>query len=123
VDGEPINQYQIADLHEAVATLSQDHKIYPLSLSENIGVGYPSHARDVEMVIASAKKGGADGLVRNLANGIDTTLDPEPTARGTGLVAPKHDILKKILENLELKGDLSGKLARCIINPLLMNRL
>ncbi len=40
VDGIPISQYRMSDLWRATATLTQDHSLFPLSLGENIGLGY-----------------------------------------------------------------------------------
>ncbi|KAJ7705717.1 P-loop containing nucleoside triphosphate hydrolase protein [Mycena metata] len=97
VDGIPITEYRLADLHRAQALLTQDHKLYPLTLAENIN--------DMEMVEKAAEAGGADQVISKLKDGFDTKLDPIQTAYGS---AKGHKKLESILENLEKKADVSG---------------
>ncbi|OAX39483.1 P-loop containing nucleoside triphosphate hydrolase protein [Rhizopogon vinicolor AM-OR11-026] len=80
VDGHPIQDYQIADLRSATANLTQEHTIFPLSLSENIGIGSPSSATNLDRISQAAKLAGAQGIVENFTEGYDTTLEPIRTA-------------------------------------------
>jgi ABC-type multidrug transport system fused ATPase/permease subunit len=40
IDGHAASDYRINDLHQATVILSQDSKLYPLSIAENIGPGF-----------------------------------------------------------------------------------
>lgn len=108
VDGLPIQDYKISDLHDATATLTQNNHIYPLSLAKNIGLGCPASVEDTEMVKEAAKQGGADELIDNLAEGFDTTLDPVRTAYSSWLEIPKYQPLQDIVDNMELQAEISG---------------
>ena len=39
VDGQPLSAYRQRDLRQATAVLSQGHRLFPLSMGENIGLG------------------------------------------------------------------------------------
>jgi ABC-type transport system involved in Fe-S cluster assembly fused permease/ATPase subunit len=108
VDGLPIQDYNITDLHDATATLTQNNLIYPLSLARNIGLGYPGFVGDAEMVQEAAKQGGADELINNLSDGFETTLDPVKTAYTSYLELPKYQALQNIVDNMELPAQISG---------------
>ncbi|KAJ7893210.1 P-loop containing nucleoside triphosphate hydrolase protein [Mycena leptocephala] len=108
VDGLPIKDYRISDLRKVQAMLTQDHKLYPLTLAENIGLGDPNRAGDTERVMQAAESGGADGVITRLNDGVDTVLSPVNTAQGSHLDKHKHKKLKSILEGLERKAEVSG---------------
>ncbi|KAJ6592520.1 P-loop containing nucleoside triphosphate hydrolase protein [Mycena capillaripes] len=108
VDGLPIENYRISDLRKVQALLTQDHKLYPLTLAENIGLGYPDHVDDFDMVMQAAESGGAEGVIKRQKEGLDTVLTPVNTARSSRLDKHKHKKLKSILEGLEKKAEVSG---------------
>ncbi|KAJ6578164.1 P-loop containing nucleoside triphosphate hydrolase protein [Mycena capillaripes] len=108
VDGLPIKNYRIADLRKVQAMLTQDHKLYPLTLAENIGLGNPDRVDDMEMVMQAADAGGAEEVIRRLTDGVQTVLTPVNTARGAHLDKHKHRKLKEILDGLEKKAEVSG---------------
>ncbi|KAJ7352001.1 P-loop containing nucleoside triphosphate hydrolase protein [Mycena albidolilacea] len=93
VDGLPIKDYRIADLRKVQALLTQDHKLYPLTLAENIGLGHPDHVDNIDMILQAAESGGADGVIKRQNDGVNTVLHPK---------------LKSILDGLEKKAELSG---------------
>ncbi|KAJ6532944.1 P-loop containing nucleoside triphosphate hydrolase protein [Mycena capillaripes] len=93
VDGLPIKSYRIADLRKVQAMLTQDHKLYPLTLAENIGLGNPGCVDDMEMRMRAAERSGGA---------------PVNTAHGAHLDKHKHKKLKGILEGLEKKAEVSG---------------
>ncbi|KAH6893733.1 P-loop containing nucleoside triphosphate hydrolase protein [Coprinopsis sp. MPI-PUGE-AT-0042] len=66
IDSHPASSYAIASLRHCTALLSQDNALFPLSLSENIGLGYPEYVHDEAMVREAARKGGADGFIDKL---------------------------------------------------------
>ncbi|KAJ6603585.1 P-loop containing nucleoside triphosphate hydrolase protein [Mycena vulgaris] len=107
-DGVPIKNYRISDLRRVQALLTQDHKLYPLTLAENIGLGNPDRADDMGMVMQSAEAGGASEVIKKLNDGANTVLSPVNTARGSHLNKDKHKKLQSILEGLERKADVSG---------------
>ncbi|KAJ6556320.1 P-loop containing nucleoside triphosphate hydrolase protein [Mycena capillaripes] len=106
VDGTPIKNYRLSDLRRVQAVLSQDHKLYPLSLAENIGLGHPDRLDDMEMVLAAAEAGGASEVIEKLKDGVHTMLNPVRTAYGNQV--DKYKKLQSILETLEQEADVSG---------------
>lgn len=119
VDGRPIQDYKITDLHDATATLTQNNLIYPLSLAKNIGLGYPEFAGDAKMVQEAAKLGGSDELIDNLSDGFNTTLDPVRTAYSSWLDLPKYQPLQDIFDKLEVPVEISGcLLCFCLMEVL-----
>ncbi|KAJ7879382.1 P-loop containing nucleoside triphosphate hydrolase protein [Mycena leptocephala] len=108
VDGLPIARYRMADLRRTQATLTQDHKLYPLTLAENIGLGYAEHVDDQVMIMESARDGGAAELLDKFKDGAQTMLDPITTAHGYQLDDDKHKTLKAVLTKLEKTTEVSG---------------
>ncbi|KAK0492630.1 P-loop containing nucleoside triphosphate hydrolase protein [Armillaria luteobubalina] len=108
LDGIPISRYRIADLRRATATLTQDHSLFPLSLGENIGLGYAEKVNDAEMIDSSAQKGGASHCLNKLERGKETKLTLDNEARGSNLPnTPDHPLqveLEKLQKNIELSG-------------------
>ncbi|KAG1849293.1 P-loop containing nucleoside triphosphate hydrolase protein [Suillus subalutaceus] len=98
VDGNPIEDYQIADLRSVTASLTQEHTIFPLSLSENIGIGSPSSATDLDKITQAAKLAGAQDVIENFTSGYDTVLEP-----GGG-----NEALEKEYEKMEKTTNVSG---------------
>lgn len=107
VDGIPIKNYRLSDLRKVQALLSQDHKLYPLTLAENIGLGNPERITDMEMVLQAADAGGASEVIKKLNDGVQTVLYPVQTAHGSQL--EKYKKLQAILESLEQHAEVSGR--------------
>ncbi|KAJ7025386.1 P-loop containing nucleoside triphosphate hydrolase protein [Mycena alexandri] len=78
--------------------LPKTYHLYPLSLAENIGLGYPSQSSNMDMIRDAARKGGADGFVSKLKQGYSTVLDPKT------IQLP----LAKEAEKFEKSADISG---------------
>ncbi|KAJ7100366.1 P-loop containing nucleoside triphosphate hydrolase protein [Mycena epipterygia] len=108
IDGLPIADYRLADLRQTQATLTQDHNLYPLTLAENIGLGYPEHVDDTEMIMQAAADGGAATLLDKFTDGVQTNLEPVTTAYGYELDDEKHEALKAVLKKLEKTAEVSG---------------
>ncbi|KAK0209689.1 P-loop containing nucleoside triphosphate hydrolase protein [Armillaria fumosa] len=108
LDGIPISRYRMADLRRATATLTQDHSLFPLSLGENIGLGYAEKVNDAELVKCSAEKGGASYCLKKLERGKETKLKTDNEAYGSNLPDdPDHPLqveLQKLQKNIELSG-------------------
>ncbi|KAF7357995.1 P-loop containing nucleoside triphosphate hydrolase protein [Mycena venus] len=106
VDGIPIQKYRLGDLRKVQALLSQDLKLFPLTLAENIGLGNPDHINDMKMVMEAAESGGASEVIKKLNDGAQAVLYPIQTAYGSQL--ENYPKLQKILENLEQYAEVSG---------------
>ncbi|KAJ6568016.1 P-loop containing nucleoside triphosphate hydrolase protein [Mycena vulgaris] len=98
VDGVPIKNYRVSDLRRVQTLLTQDHKLYPLTLAENIGLGNPDRADDMGMVMRSAEAGGASEVIKKLNDGATQFY--------------KYKKLQSILEGLERKADVSASRSR-----------
>ena len=108
IDGNPSKSYRLHDLHQATAILSQDNQIYPLSLRENIALGFPEAADDTEAIIQAAKNGGAWSVIEKLKDGLDTHLDATDFAESWNLEGSTDHPLYQELMKHEKKADLSG---------------
>ena len=108
IDGRSSSDYRIKDLQQATVILSQDTSLYPLSLAENIGLGYPDFSFDKDMIIKAAQEGGALGFIQKLNKGMDTVLEPLLNIFSTNLYRNKTHPLYEEMENLEKKVDISG---------------
>ncbi|KAK0430089.1 P-loop containing nucleoside triphosphate hydrolase protein [Armillaria borealis] len=108
VDGIPISRYRISDLRRATATLTQDHSLFPLSLGENIGLGYADKVKETEMIDRAAEKGGASHCLKKLERGKETRLRTQNEAYGYNLPDdPDHPLqaeLERLQKNIELSG-------------------
>ncbi|KAG2750620.1 P-loop containing nucleoside triphosphate hydrolase protein [Suillus brevipes Sb2] len=107
VDGNPIKDYQIADLRSVTASLTQEHTIFPLSLSENIGIGSPSSVTDHDKITQAAKLAGAQDVIQNFTNGYDTVLEPVRTAY-LSYTGRGNEALEKEYEKMEKATNVSG---------------
>ncbi|KAF8163821.1 P-loop containing nucleoside triphosphate hydrolase protein [Crassisporium funariophilum] len=108
IDGHPSRDYRVGDLHQATAILSQDNHLFPLSLAENIGLGYPPYSSNIEMVAEAAKEGGAAEFMEKLKNGMDTVLEPYIDSFSLNLYGNKTHPLYQEMEQIQKKIDISG---------------
>ncbi|KAF9033938.1 P-loop containing nucleoside triphosphate hydrolase protein [Hymenopellis radicata] len=108
VDGLPISQYRIHDLRESTATLTQDHRLFPLSLGENIGVGNVDMVHNMDTITRAADMAGAIHCIEKLEHKFDTFLDPQNEAYGHRIPTENDHPLNVELEKLEKKKELSG---------------
>lgn len=108
VDSVPAQQYRSSDLRQAMATFTQDHHLYPLSLYENIALGNPALVSDAALVAKAAEQGGASEFIAKLADGMDTILDPRNSAYSFNVPDDPEHPLQKQMEKLSKKIDISG---------------
>ncbi|KAJ7221462.1 P-loop containing nucleoside triphosphate hydrolase protein [Mycena pura] len=121
IDGEDIQKYRIADIRRATAALTQDHHLFPLSLSENIGLGNTAHVSDMDMIRAAAKQGGADGLLTRLADGFDTVLErPSGLQWGNDVQNCETTLLAEELEKMKKETDISGESFTFVVSRTFM---
>lgn len=109
VDGQDIQRYKMVDFRQAVATLTQDHHLYPLSIAENIGLGDPDRIGDMDVVARAAKAGGAEGVIAKLAQGYSTVLDSVTIQYGLNVKKEDKTPLAEKLRSLEKTVDVSGR--------------
>jgi ABC-type multidrug transport system fused ATPase/permease subunit len=108
IDGHSSSDYRVNDLRCASAILSQDTSLYPLSLAENIGLGYPAFSSNKDMIMEAAKEGGALEFIEKLNKGIDTVLDPFLKVFSLNLHRNKTRPLYEEMGKLDKKIDVSG---------------
>ena len=75
IDGQAMSEYRIRDLRQSIAMLTQDHTLFPLSLGENIGLGYVKKVEDTEAIRDAVELGGAGHCLAKLKDGLNTILD------------------------------------------------
>jgi ABC-type multidrug transport system fused ATPase/permease subunit len=116
VDGKDIRDYKLASLHSATAILTQDHHIFPLSLSENIGIGNPQAISDVGLIQESARKGRANEFISRRADKYDTVLEPvAKNLMGFYCSGTDDTALTKIYKSFEKGHEISGACSDLIL--------
>jgi len=108
LDGMGAETYRSTDVANATALLTQDHAIFPLSLSENIGMGDIEDTQNFERIKDAARLGGAEGFIKKLEFGFDEVLVPFPTVACTQWPLDDDGPLKEIYEDVERMKDISG---------------
>ncbi|SJL01071.1 uncharacterized protein ARMOST_04387 [Armillaria ostoyae] len=108
VDGLPMSHYRMADLRKAMATLTQDHTVFPLSLGENIGLGCVEHVSDDAKIAKAAELGGATPCLEKLEKGKDTVLTLLQNHHSVHVPYDDDHPLRIELEKLDKSIELSG---------------
>jgi ATP-binding cassette subfamily B protein len=73
-DGIDIREVDPLDLRQKIGVIFQDFVRYHLAARENIGFGQVQAADQMEKVIGSARKSGAEAIIEKLPEGYETTL-------------------------------------------------
>ena len=123
IDGLPSNEYRVKDLHHATTILSQDNLIYPLTLAENIGLGYPDHSSDMEMIKEAAEDGGATEFMSKLTHGMHTSLNPHAETFHLNLYGNKSHPLHDEMKQMEKEIDISGGEKQRVVAYVLISSL
>jgi ABC-type multidrug transport system fused ATPase/permease subunit len=77
VDDQPLPSFDVAQLRDSMAFLSQSSEVYPVSLRENIALGISSQKHIEQSDIEDAARlGGSYDLIQNLPQQFDTVLEP-----------------------------------------------
>ncbi|KAG5636717.1 hypothetical protein H0H81_007084 [Sphagnurus paluster] len=105
IDNVAAERYRSSSLRRAMATLTQDHKIYPLSIYENISL---ITADDPALVTKAAKQGGALKFIERLTDGMDTILEPRSRTFNVNIPSDPAHPLQKQIDSLPKKIDISG---------------
>ena len=75
IDSLPAEEYRMSDLYRAIALLSQENHVYPLSLGENVALGATQAASVTEEEVHEAiRLGGAEKFISRFERGMDTEL-------------------------------------------------
>lgn len=74
LDGIDLRDYDQEELRRRIGVIFQDFVKYQLSVRENIGFGQIDRLTDRERIEDSAERGGADDVVTELPQGMDTML-------------------------------------------------
>ncbi|KAJ7903462.1 P-loop containing nucleoside triphosphate hydrolase protein [Mycena olivaceomarginata] len=81
IDDKPLAEYDIDSLRGAMACLSQDEEMYPVTLRQNMLMGRGRDIEaDAEILRAAAHMGRATDLIERLPLKYDTILDPAAVA-------------------------------------------
>jgi len=72
LDGHDVREVTLASLRANVGVVLDEPFLFSVSVHDNIAYGKPSASR--EAVVAAAAAAGADGFIRQLANGYDTVV-------------------------------------------------
>ena len=108
IDGVPAEKYLASDLRNATTSFTQDHRMFPLSLYENIGLGHPEHLGNEALVAQAAELGGASEFIGKLEKGLQTVLDPDYDVHRINVPSdPEHPLQKKA-HRLQKELDISG---------------
>ncbi|KAG6893331.1 hypothetical protein C0993_001392 [Termitomyces sp. T159_Od127] len=108
IDGTPVQEYRSPDVRRTMASFTQDHNLYPLSLYENIAFGDVSRSTDTAAVAAAAQQGGATELIAKFVDGLDTILNPRNNIQPINLPNDPEHPLQKYMKTLSREIDISG---------------
>jgi ATP-binding cassette, subfamily B, bacterial len=74
LDGKDLEDWDRDALLSRFGVVFQDFNQYQLKFGENVGVGAVQHLDDEERIVRAANRGGAELVLANLAEGIETPL-------------------------------------------------
>jgi ATP-binding cassette subfamily B protein len=74
LDGRDLRAWDDADLRHRISAVFQDFNQYQFSLRENVGFGDFAHLSEEAQVRRAVERGGADAVVAELPQGLDTQL-------------------------------------------------
>jgi ATP-binding cassette subfamily B protein len=74
LDGRDLREWDEAALRRRISAVFQDFNAYQFSLRENVGFGDLAHLTEEVRVRRAVERGGADAVVTELPQGLDTQL-------------------------------------------------
>lgn len=74
LDGVDLRDYDPEELRLRIGVIFQDFVRYQLTARENIGFGQINHLEDQPRIASAAERGGADDVVAELPQGLETPL-------------------------------------------------
>ena len=96
VDGRDVRDYRKQPLREAIGIVQQDSFLFSGSVRDNLLYGRPGAS--IAEVVEAAKAANADGFIRDLVDGYDTTLG-ERGVNLSGGQRQRLSIARAILKN------------------------
>ncbi len=73
-DGQDFRQLDLEQLHSRLAVVMQDYAHFPVTLRENVGLGYLPALQDDLAIDEALRKAGISQLVEYLKQGLETPL-------------------------------------------------
>lgn len=121
VDGVDRKSYKPSALRRVTAHLAQDHRLFPLSVADNIGFGRPEHSKDMKLIRKAAEAAGALSCIERLPQGFSTNLKPESTKMMAVSGRGEDDFaLAQEFDNIERQSDISGNVFRTFAATLFL---
>lgn len=74
IDGIPLTEIKLSELHTNIGVLNQDFARYQLTVQDNIGFGNLAQRENSQRIEQAAIDSGADRVVNNLGKGYQTRL-------------------------------------------------
>ena len=75
LDGVPLSEYDLQDLHRHMSVIFQDFVKYPMTVRENVGFGYIEKMEEEPLIRTAIAKSGAESMVEeDLPEKYDTVL-------------------------------------------------
>ncbi|KNZ75400.1 Lipid A export ATP-binding/permease protein MsbA [Termitomyces sp. J132] len=108
IDGTPAHEYRPTDVRRTMASFTQDHNLFPLSLYENIAFGDVARSTDTAAVLAAVEQGGATELIAKFVDGLDTILNSQNRTHVINIPDDQDHPLQKYMKTLSKKTDVSG---------------
>ncbi|KAL0568901.1 hypothetical protein V5O48_013071 [Marasmius crinis-equi] len=110
VDGENIRDYTLSAFREATATLTQEHRLLPLSIAENIALGNIDEVEDMRKIQDAARMGGCTELIEKLESGYETIFNKRTKQHWGGGIdeTDKNALISRELKKLQKTNDVSG---------------
>lgn len=108
IDGLRTSFYRREDLAAGTALLTQDHKVFPLSMAENIGLGDHPNKHNIGRIWEAAALGGAGDFINKLPGGYEHSMAMSRTCMTSG-VLPEGPLLD-LSNEFQRCTDISGKL-------------
>jgi ABC-type dipeptide/oligopeptide/nickel transport system ATPase component len=120
IDGIKSSFFRREDLAQATASLTQDHRVLPLSIAENIGLGSASEQHNMSRIYEAAALGGATGFISKFSDGLDHSLDALRECFSYGALpdGPLADFAREFRQSTDISGALVSLLSHvcaCLI--------
>lgn len=85
VFGRPYGEYKRDYIRKRISVFFQNYYIFHSTIRENVGVGALEDMDNEQKILEAIKKGGAEKVVANAPNGLDTLLGKFQDPSGTEL--------------------------------------
>ncbi|KAI0086163.1 P-loop containing nucleoside triphosphate hydrolase protein [Irpex rosettiformis] len=113
IDGIKSSFFRREDLTRTIASLTQDHRILPLTVAENISLGDLDHVHSMGRVWEAAELGGASGFISKFPDKLDHSLAVLRTQFTNGDLSegPLADFAEEFMRYTDISGGERQRLA------------